>query len=254
VNRTGLAAELRRFWNVLQRHRFAMLLVSLAALFAATALVFTFEAYGNRLLAGIVVACLFDLVLLSAVNVVCDTRRTMAVAISFAVPAIVCNLLHVITRSTVVAVTSNLLSLCFISIVVVLVLAFLLRHEQIDANMICASLCVYLMIGMIWSLLFSLCAVLHPDSFVYAYTDLLERPEMAFGAESSLNPIYYSFVTLTTLGYGDIVPFSPPAKMLAVLEAIVGQIYLTVLVARLVGLHIAHGSSGSRPKNSDAQD
>ncbi len=66
------------------------------------------------------------------------------------------------------------------------------------------------------------------------------KREMVFGGEKSLIPMYYSFVALTTLGYGNIVPVSPPARILAILEATLGQIYLTVLVARLVGLHIAH--------------
>ncbi len=55
-------------------------------------------------------------------------------------------------------------------------------------------------------------------------------------------PIYYSFVTMTTLGYGDIVPVNPAARMLSVLQALTGQLYLVVLVARLVGLHIAHST------------
>jgi hypothetical protein len=50
---------------------------------------------------------------------------------------------------------------------------------------------------------------------------------------------YYSFVTLTTLGYGDINPLSPQAGTLAILEAIIGQLYLAVLIARLVGMHIS---------------
>jgi hypothetical protein len=50
--------------------------------------------------------------------------------------------------------------------------------------------------------------------------------------------LYYSYTTLTTLGYGDITPTSPPAQSLSSLEAIVGQFYLTILVARLVGLHL----------------
>ena len=49
---------------------------------------------------------------------------------------------------------------------------------------------------------------------------------------------YYSFVTLTTLGYSEIAPLTPPARSLAALEAIVGQLFLAVLIARLVGLHI----------------
>ena len=71
-----------------------------------------------------------------------------------------------------------------------------------------------------------------PGSFRYGQDRTLTGPEM----------IYYSFITLTTLGYGDIVPVSPSARSLATLEALTGQLYLTVLVARLVGLHITHAS------------
>ena len=59
---------------------------------------------------------------------------------------------------------------------------------------------------------------------------------------------YFSFITLTTLGHGDIVPQSPVARTFATLEAVVGQIYLTVLVARLVGLHIVHANSSQSSK------
>jgi voltage-gated potassium channel Kch len=60
---------------------------------------------------------------------------------------------------------------------------------------------------------------------------------------------YFSFVTLTTIGYGDIVPRSAAGRIFASLEAVMGQIYLAVLVARLVGLHIIHAESpASRDK------
>ena len=55
---------------------------------------------------------------------------------------------------------------------------------------------------------------------------------------------YFSFITLTTLGFGDVVPRSSAARTMAALEGVVGQIYLTVLVARLVGLHIVHATAG----------
>ena len=71
------------------------------------------------------------------------------------------------------------------------------------------------------------------------------------GARTGAEMVYYSFVTLTTLGYGDIVPVSPSARALATLEALTGQLYLTVLVARLVGLHITHSSR--RPSAEDQE-
>ena len=62
--------------------------------------------------------------------------------------------------------------------------------------------------------------------------------------------LYFSFVTLSTLGYGDLVPGSSPLKLFAPIEAIAGQLYLTILVARLVGLHIVHGASAA-PESAD---
>jgi hypothetical protein len=69
--------------------------------------------------------------------------------------------------------------------------------------------------------------------------------QMRIGTGQPVGVLYFSFVTLTTLGYGDVVPTSPVTRTLASLEAITGQLYLTVLVARLVGLHIAE-SLGQR--------
>ncbi len=260
MKRAGPIPELIQFYRAIQRYRFATLLASLVLLFVAVAVVYLFRDTGQRHLAGLSIALLFDLMLLSAVNAVCRTRKTMIVAVSIAVPAALFSLASAAFRVEPVAsaafrvepvlVINNLLTVVFITLVIILVLDFLLRSNCVDANMICASLCVYLLIGIVWSSLYSLCDVVQEGSFVYAYADEAKQASMAFGRENSLIPVYYSFVTLTTLGYGDIVPLSPPAKILAVLEATIGQIYLTVLVARLVGLHIVHVTSRSSGSSS----
>ncbi len=73
-----------------------------------------------------------------------------------------------------------------------------------------------------------------------------DEGQMRFGGKQSIYPVYFSFVTLTTLGYGDIVPTSATARMLAAAEAVTGQLYLAVLVARLVGLHISQSPRDPR--------
>jgi Na+/H+-dicarboxylate symporter len=70
-----------------------------------------------------------------------------------------------------------------------------------------------------------------------------------FGAEHTTTALYFSFVTLTTLGYGDITPVSTAARMLATIQAVIGQMYLTVLVARFVGMHISQ--AGERRRNDE---
>lgn len=242
MKRTGPIPQIVRFYRAIQCYRFATLLVSLFALFFAVAIVYLFRAPSQRPFAGLSVALLFDVMLLSAVNAVCRSQRTMMVLVSVAVPAALFSLIAATFPVPPIRVINDLLAIAFITLVIIFMLDFLFHTKQVDANMICASLCVYLLIGIAWSSLYSLCEVILPGSFIYAYAGEGEQAGMVFGDEI---PIYYSFVTLTTLGYGDMVPVSPPARILAVLEATVGQIYLTVLVARLVGLHIAHVTTRS---------
>ena len=108
-------------------------------------------------------------------------------------------------------------------------LSHVLKDEVVTGEKVSAAICVYLLIGLIWALLFSLAHYFEPGSFRIESADLSHF-------------IYYSFITLSTLGYGDITPLSASARALSYVEAITGQLYLTVLVARLVGLHIAHHS------------
>ena len=84
---------------------------------------------------------------------------------------------------------------------------------------------------MTWALTYIVIDILDPTAF-----EQLAVSAWAGGTDY----VYFSFVTLTTLGYGDITPLTPVAQTLAWLEAVVGQLYLAILVARLVGLHIVH--------------
>jgi hypothetical protein len=119
---------------------------------------------------------------------------------------------------------------------------------------ICASLCAYLLLGVLWALVYSTVSAMDPGSFATgpASSDLDAR--LRFGDREMIYALYYSLVTMTTLGYGDIVPTSAPARMLAVVQAVTGQIYLAVLVARLVGVHIAQSAARSKSVSRDAED
>ena len=98
-----------------------------------------------------------------------------------------------------------------------------------------AAICVYMLVGYAWTFAYALVDELRPGSFV---TSSIDMPTDY--VTRVLQMRYFSFMTLTTVGYGDIVPHSDAARTLAALEAVTGQIFLTVLIARLVGLHIVH--------------
>ena len=111
------------------------------------------------------------------------------------------------------------------------ILAYVFRAHHVDAGVILGSLCVYMMAAVIWAEFYGLLEHLRPGSISFPPVDTL------IGTRGVLQ--YFSFVTITTVGYGEIHPVAPLARAAAATEALVGQLYLVVLVARLVGLHTA---------------
>jgi hypothetical protein len=117
------------------------------------------------------------------------------------------------------------------------------QEREVTPDTIVGGLAVYLLIGLTWSIAYQLLEFSAPGSLVVASGDpnLWGAWERAPGKYPRL--LFFSFVTLTTLGYGDIVPASPAAAALSAAEAVIGPVYLTVLIARLVGLEIAQTRS-----------
>jgi hypothetical protein len=107
-------------------------------------------------------------------------------------------------------------------------------RPTVTAESVSASLTVYLLLGTIWANAYALLEYLSAGSFYGLAGEgiVVARREL----------FYYSFVTLTTLGYGDIGPTSEVARSLVISEAVVGQLYLVVLVASLVGMFLSQRS------------
>ncbi len=108
--------------------------------------------------------------------------------------------------------------------------AVVLEPGAVTLNRIVGALCLYLLLGVLWTVLFAFVELVEPTAFAYA-RNVPGDPLEQF--------LYYSFVTLTTLGYGDVTPVHPVARTLAYFEAVIGQLYVAVLVASLVGRYSA---------------
>ncbi len=236
----------------LLENRFVVLLGGLILLMLSAPLVRDFGHNRFPGLASVVTNILFSAMLLSAAFAVARTRLTLIIVSALAVPSFVLHARAALGGPAEPAVATHVLDLLYLGCTAALVLRHLFRSERVTVDVISASVCVYLLLGVLWAVAYSLLETLDPGSFLFAFAAGDEARSMSFGGEESIFPLYFSFVTMSTLGYGDILPASSSARMFATVEAIMGQIYLTVLVARLVGLQIAHSTMAARTREQAA--
>lgn len=179
----------------------------------------------------------FELLLILGVWSLVDSRRWFRTGIALAAIAVTISLLAVVSGRHELRYASLFVALVFCVISAGAASRRLLLAERIGANEIIGSACVYMLLGVIWAVVYIFVLGLEANAF----ENLTAAPLKGEVAEL----LYFSFVTLTTLGYGDILPVSPLARVLAALEAIAGQLYLTILVAALVGRHLSSRAESS---------
>ena len=132
------------------------------------------------------------------------------------------------------SVSQYFLKILIVSITIVELFREILKTKIIDSHIISSAISIYVLVGIFWYLLFMFLLMIDPDSFYIRNFN----PEMV-----SIDMIYFSFTTLTTLGYGDITPVSYTAKMWSITEAMMGVMFLAVMISRVVSLF------GSKKKN-----
>ncbi|MEE8452822.1 MAG: potassium channel family protein [Thermoguttaceae bacterium] len=191
---------------------------------------------------------LLSLVLAAAIFSLSQRRRPFLLALILGIPALSLTWGPDVAGSASDAVYGSLVVVRFyahlilLSYAAILILYDVLHGGAVTTDKLCGAMCVYLLIGVIWAVLYSLIEYGSPGSFAVSQAALALDGRNGSGYEAFATLEYFSFVTLTTLGYGDITPVSPAARTLASFEAIVGQLYLAVMIARLVGLHIVHAN------------
>jgi Ion channel len=175
----------------------------------------------------------------------CADRGRRLAAVAFGVPtgllSLGGHLLAAQPRDTVVLI-GHCLAVAFYFWAAGLIVASLFRRQTLSADSVFGAVCGYLLLGMAWGVLYSMLDTLWPGSFQVG--DRLA--EQVRAGDSRIHVFtYYSFITLTTVGYGDVTPVSTPARTCAWLEALTGQFYLAVLVAGLVGALLSRKSEAS---------
>lgn len=223
----------------LTQARFSRLLIGLCLLLFVSPFIGMFGHQLGRPIATLIVVVLLAIVLISASLAVSNDRRNVRFTLVLAGACLILTLLANLAESLTLRVLQDLLTIGFLIRVVRLIVQALFRRRQVDNDTIAASLCGYLLIGVTFAVVFSFVMNVDSSALHIAQSNSSRDITLRFGDQHTATVLYFSFVTLTTLGYGDITPVSMPARMLTTAEALIGQLYLVILVARLVGLHIS---------------
>jgi voltage-gated potassium channel len=190
-------------------------------------------AYGD-----LIDGCLITLVFLSAVMAVGSRHRTLVVAGVLVAPALGAIWIDHLWPDAIAKEFALVTAILFTGFVAAHLLVFIFRAPNVDQEVLCAAVSVFLMLGVFGAFGYALVARLVPNSFVFTVGSDTGR------SMTGLEALYFSFGALTNY-YGDIIPVSSAARMLALVQSIVGVFYLALLVARLVGLY-----SGNRRADS----
>lgn len=186
--------------------------------------------------AHILIDIALTVVFASAIYIISSTKRHFIIGMVLMIPAFILLWASKVTGSDTLEFISYIISTLFFCYVVSLILSDIFHVRLVTFDVIAGGISVYLFIGNIWGLLYTLIARVDPNAFNIPAKTAEYLGDTMGEAGSAM---YFSFVTLTTLGYGDITPINAFARTLSYLEAAIGQVYLTVLIASLVGMHIA---------------
>lgn len=165
-------------------------------------------------------------------------RRHRNITIGLAVLMVALGLASASVESPVVFVATMVVSIMFFGALIYLITGALMFHgDGVTGETLWAAINVYLLFGLLFAFLYALTATLIPDAFS-------GEALLGDGRFSGQTFIYFSYVTMTTLGYGDITPNVQMAATLAYVQALIGQLYVAILIARLVSLYSVQANRG----------
>ena len=211
-------------------------------LLVSSLLLFILSSFVVPLRHGVVILNVVSVaVLLAGVYAVGERKLLFAIAIILSIFSIVGTSLLLNFPGHWTVLVSHASIFVLLVFFAISILGYVLSGSRITSDKIFGAVCVYMLVGYAWAFAYALIDELQPGSFT-ASAEV--KGHDYSGRVMQLR--YFSFVTLTSVGYGDVVPLLPAARTMAMLEAVTGQLYLVALVGRLIGLHIVHSTSSQR--------
>jgi hypothetical protein len=190
--------------------------------------------------------CLAAVTFVSAVYAVSEKRTHWIIALVLAIPAAGLNTIAAFNPDPRRMVPTLVCTILFLGFTLCSLLIAVVRASTVTKDTIYGAISVYLMMAAVWAMLYLLLYSLQPRSFAMNSKHLT-------GTVGWSDFLFYSFVTLTSTGYGDIVPVSAQARSLSILEVVSGTMYIAVLIARLVGVY-ASARSETAPRELDSEN
>lgn len=176
--------------------------------------------------------CFFMVVLILALRAVCLRRLIYYTCV---IIVLLTFLLHSLTAFQVfqyhkqaILILFNSIHAFFFIVSIYIFILHIFAETKVTFDTIQGGISIYLLIGIFWTFIYGIVATINSQAF-----------NLTINENSMKFLLYFSFTTLTTLGYGDVVPKSEWAMILSILEALTGQIFLVVFISRLVGFHVA---------------
>lgn len=219
--------------------------LSVAHFLIALVLMLVTFPFVDQLASGkLIAAALLTLVLGAAVTAVGGSRRTLIMAALLVTPAVIGTWLDHFRPGLIPKEMTLIAAMLFVAFIVVHLLGFILRSTNVDAEVLYAAIATYLMMVILWMFAYTLVARLVPGSFSFTLESDKHRSMEGFEA------LYFSFGAATTVDYGDIIPVSNAARMLAMMQATSSMFFVTILIARLVGIYSSQGPVPPAPRQN----
>lgn len=177
---------------------------------------------------GHVLALAYVILLLSVLRAICQRKRDVFIALAFGAPMLALQVLVVFSQRTSFYLAWLLLSVGLMGFAIYQILGHLFRQRRATLQMLWAGITVYLLTGFLCASLYTAMTIHDPDTFRMPG---IEDPRFS-------DMLYFSFVTLSTLGYGDIVPVSTKARSVAILESTLGVLYIATIIGRLAAISV----------------
>jgi len=195
-------------------------------LWAALALLMVILPFLQGPLAPSAFTVLFTLVLAAAVMTIRGGRRLKLIGLLLLILAVAARLAFTLTGEMVLELLSYLFASIMLAWTTVFLFLSLFETKEVTSTTLWEAVSVYILIGLTWASVFAILEAVTPGSFEDTSLDV---------AVDFHTLIYYSFVTLATLGYGDILPTTQEARGLVIMEVLTGVLYMAILISRLVG-------------------